>query len=331
MSDAKTKLIQSLERGLLGKFSRNDIVFISDSLTKILSDYDVTEKCTDVVVYDGINERLIKQYMACLYVDGKSANTAYQYRRTCEKLADVIGKKYTEMTVYDIRYFLAYEKERGISSRSVENTRANLSAFFQWMFKEDLIPKNPCFNINPIKYADVVRKPFSEVEIDKMRTACKSKKERAIVELLLSSGVRVSELTALRVEDINRNDHSVHVRCGKGGKGRITYTSDVALRHLQEYWLARKDDGEMAFYNGHHEPLNAGGVRFLLRRLGKRAEVDNVHPHRFRRTFATKMASSGMDIQDIKTLLGHSSINTTMGYVYLDDSNVYASYQKHIS
>lgn len=331
MSDCRIKLIQEFERKVMGRFKPDDVAVATELLVQCLANYDVNERCAEVVVYDNENERLLKQYCACLYVDGKSEKTAYQYRRTCEKLADVIGKKYTEMTVYDIRYFLASEKERGISSRSVENTRANLSAFFQWMFKEDLIPKNPCFNINPIKYADVVRKPFSEVEIDKMRTACKSKKERAIVELLLSSGVRVSELTALRVEDINRNDHSVHVRCGKGGKGRITYTSDVALRHLQEYWLARKDDGEMAFYNGHHEPLNAGGVRFLLRKLGKRAEVDNVHPHRFRRTFATKMASSGMDIQDIKTLLGHSSINTTMGYVYLDDSNVYASYQKHIS
>lgn len=331
MSDAKTKLIQSLERKLLGRLSTDDISCVSEALTMALIDYDVTDRCTDIVVYDDINERLIKQYMACLYVDGKSEKTAYQYRRTCEKLSEAIGKPFPEVTVYDIRCYLACGKERGLSNRSAENLRANLSAFFQWMFKEDLIKKNPCLNVNPIKYEDVVRKPFSEIEIDKLRMACKSKKERAIVELLLSSGIRVSELTDLRIADINRNDRSVHVRCGKGGKGRVTYTTNVALRHLEEYWLARNDTGDMAFYNGHHEPLNPGGVRYILKQLGKRAKVGNVHPHRFRRTFATKMASRGMDIQGIKALLGHSSINTTMGYVYLDDSNVYASYQKHIS
>lgn len=330
MSDAKTKLIQSLERRLLGKFNRNDIVFISDSLTKILSDYDVTEKCTDVVVYDGINERLIKQYMACLYVDGKSEKTAYQYRRACEKLSEALGKPFPETTVYDIRFYLACEKERGLSNRSIENLRANLSAFFQWMFKEDLIKKNPCMNINPIKYEDVVRKPFSDVEIDRLRMACKNKKERAIIELLLSSGIRVSELTDLRIADINRNDRSVHVRCGKGGKGRVTYTTNVAFRHLEEYWLARKDEGDMAFYNGHHEPLNSGGVRYILNQLGKRAKVDNVHPHRFRRTFATKMASRGMDVQSIQVLLGHSNISTTMEYVYISDAKISASYERHI-
>lgn len=330
MPDIRLQFIRAFEQKI-SSFPQEEIQTITDALIRTLSDYEITERCTDIMPLDTTNERLMKQYLACLYVDGKSDKTAYQYKRTCERLAETIGKPFTEIGVYDIRYFLASEKARGVSARSVENTRANISAFFQWLSKEDLIPKNPCLSINPVKYPDVVRKPFSDIEIDKMRSACKSKKERAIIELLLSSGVRVSELTALQIADIDQSKCSVNVKCGKGGKGRVTYTTNVALRHLNAYWESRKEKGEMAFYNFKHEPLKPGGVRHMLNVLGDRAGVEHVHPHRFRRTFATNLAARGMTVQDIKILLGHSSIETTMEYVYMSNAKVSAEYQKYIN
>lgn len=329
MSNCKMTLVRNFEDAIAYKLPADQAAMIVEMLIKILDDFEISEACREIAIRDDRNERLLKQYCACLYVDGKSEKTIYQYRNTCQKLSEKIGKNFDEIGAYDIRYFLACEKERGLSNRSLENMRANISAFFQWMTKEDIIPKNPCMAINPIKYEDVLRKPFSDVEIDKLRSACRTKKERAVIELLLSSGIRVSELTALQVQDISMSDFSVHVRCGKGGKDRVTYTTPVALKHLNDYWNTRTEEGSMAFYNNKHESMQPGGIRSMLKALGERASVENVHPHRFRRTFATTLATRGMDIQDIKALLGHANIETTMEYVCIDTSKVSASYRQH--
>lgn len=222
------------------------------------------------------------------------------------------------------------KKNRGVSNRTLENTRIQLSAFFQWMVNDDLINRNPCSTINAIKYTKKVRHPFSNVEIDALRSTCKNSKERAILELLLSSGMRVSELTGLNVNDIDLDNMVIRIRHGKGDKERITYMNDVAKVHLIRYLSERNVQGEKVFYNKKFQPLNNGGVRHILKMLGERAGVEHVHPHRFRRTFATGMASRGMDIQDIKTLLGHVKLDTTLEYIYMDSNKVQISYKQHI-
>lgn len=281
--------------------------------------------------YEPVNERILKRYCGCLFVDGKSNGTIAQYKRTCLKLAEATGKTFPEIGVYDIRFFLANEKSRGLYARSVENQRANLSAFFQWMTQEELIPKNPCLNIKPIKYTDEIRLPFSEVEIDALRGACNTLKERAIIEILLSTGIRVSELSALRVDDINMHTMAVHIRHGKGDKARITYATNVAMKHFTTYLDQRSEGGELAFYNAQHNALLSGGVRYILKTIASRAGVENVHPHRFRRTFASGLAARGMPVQEIQLLLGHSNVNTTMEYVYVNDQKVGYSYKQYIA
>ncbi len=328
---AKIELVRDVELLLAEQYSVDDAGKISEILIKALADYDVEKSCREIVPYDSLNDKLLKQFSACLFVSGKSEKTIRQYIRTCHKLIETVGKNLPEMGVYDIRYFLACEKSRGISNRTVENSRSYISSFFQWMTKEDIIPKNPCAKIDPIKYDNVIRKPFSDVEIDALRMSCKSKKERAIIELLLSSGIRVSELSDLKITDINEMALTVHVVKGKGGKGRVTYLTAVAMKHLKDYWGDRKEEGIMAFYNNQHKKLNPGGIRHILNGIGKRAKVENVHPHRFRRTFATGLATRGMEVQEIQKLLGHTNISTTMEYVYMSDEKTSASYRKHIA
>ena len=300
-----------------------------DIITRILGEYQVTKASTEIVPYSDTNGMLLKMYCACLMIGGKSEKTIAQYKRTAEKLALTVNKTFQEVTVYDIRYFLAVEKQRGVSNRTLENTRANLSAFFQWMAKEEHITKNPCMNIEPIKYTDKVRLPFSPVEIDSLRFACKTTKERAMIEILLSTGIRVSELTGLRVNDVNFNNLSIHVTNGKGAKERTVYMNDLAKTHLNNYLMEQDVIGSTIFMNKKKQSLNPGGVRYILNAIAKRAGVDNVHPHRFRRTFATGLADRGMDIQEIRKLLGHSNINTTLEYVYTSDEKAHASYLKY--
>lgn len=329
MADCKAQLIQQIEIALISILGKDERLKTIEAITSIISEYDIEKSARDIVLYQGVNEMLLKKYCACLLIEGKSEKTVAQYKRTAEDLFEVVGKNYTDVGVYDIRLYLAEKKQAGVSNRTLENYRANLSAFFQWLLKEDHIVKNPCMNIQPIKYTDKVRLPFSPVEIDALRFACRNDKERAILEVLLSTGLRVSELTNLKVADINFNDLSVHVTKGKGSKERTVYMNDLARTHLQKYLLNRKEFKPYVFYNKKKEPLNAGGVRHLLRVLGEKAEVDNVHPHRFRRTFATSLVSRGMDIQEVKKLLGHNNLNTTLEYVYTSDEKVHASYLRY--
>ena len=327
--DYRTEFIRTVETTLINHFDPEQVSLISNVLAKTLAEYEITDRCTSIEPYDGGNERIIKQYAACLIVDGKSKNTVAQYVRTCRKLFELIGKPFTEMNAYDVRFYLAKEMERGLSDQSRENQRANLSAFFQWMVNEEIIPKNPIAQIKPIKCHQEVKKAFSDIEIDALRSACKSLKERALIEFLLSTGARVSEVAEMKVHDVNIETLSVHILHGKGDKERITYTTAVGMKHLLAYIHSRKETGDALFYSKNHEPIRTSGIRFILNNVAKRAGVSNVHPHRFRRTFATNLSKRGMAVQEIQKLMGHANINTTLVYIATDDSMVQASYKKY--
>ena len=327
--DQKTKFIQAMEERLVGIMSPDLACKAIDEIIKELQAYTLTENTTDLVVYDNIDEQIINRYCACLLIDGKSEKTIFQYRRTIGKMLEKLQMHITDIGVYDIRLFIAYEKSRGISNRTLENTRAHLSAFFQWLTQEEVIAKNPCMHIKPIKYTEKVNLPFSAVELDALRSGCSNYKERALIEFLLASGVRVSELASMKISDIDFNDLSVHVRKGKGNKERTTYINDLAKVHLEKYLSTRKQYGDQLFYNKWSEPLNPGGIRALLNKIADNASVDHVHPHRFRRTFASGLATRGMNIQEIQKLLGHTNVNTTMTYVYTSDAQVKNSYRHY--
>lgn len=326
MADYRTELLRQAENELAVLISSDEFEQTMIALTKILESYDIEKRTTDLAPKLDINEILLKRYCACLMISGKSEKTIAQYKRTAEKLARFLGKEFTDITAYDIRLFLAMEKQRGISNRTLENTRTNISAFFQWLFLEDEISKNPCWNVQKIKFTDKVRLPFSQIDIDAIRFACRTSKERAIVELLLSTGIRVSEMTGLQISDVDFDDMSVYVRKGKGAKERKVYMNDIARKHLKQYLSERAIFSNSLFINKKKDPLNPGGVRYILNQIGKRANVENVHPHRFRRTFATNLASRGMDIQEIRKLLGHENLNTTLEYVYSSDEITRAAY-----
>lgn len=329
MADYKTELITDVTGALITKLDPADVETVSDEMVVALRDYEVTKRVTDLVQYDGINEMILKRYRACLIIAGKSPKTIKAYERQIQILFRVLQKNYTDMTVSDLRYFLAYEKSRGVSNRTLENTRVQISSFFTWLLDEELINKNPCRTIKPIRYTEKVKLPFSSIEIDAMRSACKTKKERAIIELLLASGVRVSELCAARVTDINFDSMTFNVLEGKGSKQRTVYINDLAKKHLLNYLEDRNVPGDYLFYNKKKDPLNPGGVRHILKTIETRAGISNVHPHRFRRTFATNLSNRGMEVQEISKLLGHVNLNTTMEYVYTSDERVHVSYMKY--
>lgn len=331
MSDYRNEFLRSVEESLLPLLGGDDLGPVVDVVTRVLNDYEITARCTDVAPFDDGNEKLMKRYAACLSIEGKAEKTIRQYVRSLKLLSEVIPKPFPEYGVYDIRYYLACEKQRGLSNVSLENIRANLSAFFRWMSKEGITQNNVMESIAPIKIPKEVKEPFSDVEIDALRGGCRNQKERALVETLLSTGVRVDELSRMDISDINFGTMTVHVKHGKGSKERVTYISSVAKKHLVAYLESRSDENTALFLNYRYDRISNNGIRSLLNEIAKIAGVSDVHPHRFRRTFATRLASRGMDVQEIQRLLGHSNLNTTMRYIRVDDAQVHASYRKYIA
>ena len=328
MADYKGQLIADVTEALTDRLDCKQVEAVSEEMSIALKDYEVTKQIRQLVKYEGANEMILKRYKACLVISGRSPKTIAAYERIVKKLFEEVQKNYTDMTVSDLRYFLAYEKSRGVSNRTLENTRVQISSFFTWLLDEELINKNPCRQISPIKYPKEVKHPFSAIELDAIRSACKTKKERAIVEFLLASGVRVSELCSIQISDINFDTLAVVVREGKGAKQRTVYINDLANKHLVDYLTSRNVNGNYLFYNKKKKPLQSDGVRFILKTIEARAGVTNVHPHRFRRTFATNLSNRGMEIQEIGKLLGHANLNTTLTYVYTSEEKIRSSYMK---
>lgn len=329
----KDKLIKDIELRLaMNGYSRDETEKIMCCVISCLSSYEVTEAVTDLVVrYEDQNEQILKNYVACLSIDGKSKGTIKMYLWTLRKLSDLIRKPFTELTANDIRLYLGSLKSKGNKGSYVKTQRSYISGFCQWMLAEELISKDPCTKVGDVKVEQEVRLPYSAVELDRLRSSITGRnvvRDRAIFETLLSSGVRCAELCDLNIDDVDLRERTAHVRCGKGGKGRIVYISEVAAEYIGKYLRKRKNDSKKLFI-GQRGALNVTGVESMLRKLGKIAGVSNVHPHRFRRTFATTMYRRGMALEEIRKLMGHSEVQTTLRYIYTDDVQLKAAYSKY--
>lgn len=327
----KDKLLRDIELKLSLQLPTEQREKAMHCIISCLNNYDVTERVTDLTVrHEDLNEQILRRYVACIRIDGKAESSIRQYVRTLIKLAELIRKPYTKMSAQDIRYYLGDIKERGGKNSHIENQRSYVSAFFRWMLDEELIEKNPCAKVKTIKVEKEIRLPFSAVEIDRMRSVCSRPLDRAIIETLLSSGVRRKELCNLKVTDVDLDKRILTVRHGKGGKDRIVYISDVAAEHIRIYLSKRKIKSDVLFVSQISKAeYTPGGMLEMVVRIGAKAQVEGAYPHRFRRTFATEMFRRGMDIHAISKLMGHSNIATTQRYIYTADDQLQAEYRKY--
>lgn len=214
----------------------------------------------------------------------------------------------------------------------MNNIRLVFNSFFRWLQRRKIIDRNPVDGLEPIKYRQVVKKPLSPEELERVRCACERERDLAIVEFLYSSAVRVSELTALNRDDICWESDDVLV-LGKGNKEREVYLNARAHFHLKQYLATRTDDNPALFVaeKAPHERLTRAGVEYIISRLGEMAGVTNVHPHRFRRTSATDLLRMGMPIEQVQELLGHVKIETTRIYCTVTREQVKASHRRYMA
>lgn len=265
-------------------------------------------------------------------VEGCSEKSIKYYKSTIEKMLENIDKEINKISTEDLRGYLGnYYTDRQISKTTVDNVRRILSSFFSWLEEENYIVKSPVRRIHKIKTSKIIKATYSDENIEIIRDNCKDIRDLAIVDLLNSTGMRVGELVKLNISDINFNERECVV-WGKGDKQRIVYFDARAKIHLQEYLRRRIDKNEALFVTllKPYKRLQISGVEIRLRELGRKLNIDKVHPHKFRRTLATRAIDKGMPIEQVQELLGHEKIDTTLQYAMVNKNNIKISHRKFI-
>lgn len=291
-----------------------------------LSDEKVEVKKTD-------NYQYLEMFVAAKRIEGCSERTLAYYKSTIENMLLKITVHVSQISTDILRQYLSdYQAVNNCGRVTIDNVRRNLSSFFSWLEDEDYIIKSPIRRIHKVRTGTVVKETFSDESVELMRDGCVTKRDLAIVDLLYSTGMRVGELVNLDIDDINFEDRECVVY-GKGNKERRVYFDARTKLHLLDYINSRVDSNKALFVtlNSPYERLKISGVEIRLRELGRKLNIENVHPHKFRRTMATRAIDKGMPIEQVQKLLGHQQIDTTMKYAMVNQNNVKASHRRYIA
>lgn len=337
----KEYILSEIRDTLFGKISNEEISIVIDSISFCLRNYDITEKETSVVVYDKSDSQIISKFFIAKAVEGLCQSSLDYYRVILRAFILQVGKHIKEIVTDDVRVYLAYKKINKCSDNTLNNIRRTLSSFFTWCTEEGIIDKNPMLRIKGVRQVKKLKKPLSEDDMENLRAMTKNKRNRAIIEFLFSTGCRVSEMTNVNRCDIDWVNGQVDV-LGKGRKYRTVYLSARCKIALQEYINSRTDTLEALFLSDYEgmcsqikdtkqlSRISKGAVEIMLRNLGKKAGIPNVHPHRFRRTAATTALKRGMPIEQVQKMLGHESIQTTTIYAQSTNDEVKLAHEKYI-
>ena len=328
----KDKIIDNIQGKMIGIINEEQRL----KLRKILHDCfcNIEIKSKDILLKDNEEENnLLTIFISAKRIEGCSEKTIKYYKDTINSMIESIDKEIIDITTDDLRYYLAeYQKNRKISKVTLDNMRRIFSSFFSWLEDEDYIVKSPVRRIRKVKSDKIIKEAFTDENIEVLRDNCESLRDLAIVDILNSTGMRVGELVRLNRNGINFNDRQCIV-FGKGNSEREVYFDAKTKIHLLNYLNSRTDDNSALFVTAKkpNSRLTIAGVQFILRKLGEKANVKKVHPHKFRRTLATVAIDKGMPIEQVQKLLGHVKIDTTMHYAIVNQSNVKISHKKFIS
>ena len=257
-----------------------------------------------------------------------SPHTISSYKRDLTAFFTFLKEKHDsgeEVRDHDIRGFVAQERRRDLSARSIQRALSSIRSFFNYLLDEEVVETNPAANISSPKSAqllpkaldtDLVKrlldfKPQSDIEI----------RDKAMVELLYSSGLRLSELCSLNMDSISVRERSCRV-VGKGNKTRDLPVGEKAIQSLRDWLLVRKnissDSNKALFLNKNGKRISTRSVQLRLERLSKKRGLPMVNPHMLRHSFASHILESSGDLRAVQEMLGHSDIGTTQIYTKLD-------------
>lgn len=265
-------------------------------------------------------------------VEGCSEKSLKYYKSTIENMLNVLGKEIKHITTEDLREYLSnYYENSSCGKVTIDNIRRILSSFFSWLEDENYILKSPVRRIHKIKTGKVIKETYTDEHLEIMRDNCKEIRDLAMIDLLNSTGIRVGELVKLNIDDVNFNERECIVT-GKGDKQRKVYFDARTKIHLENYLKSRIDDNSALFVSliKPYNRLKISGVEIRMRELGRKLNITKLHPHKFRRTLATRAIDKGMPIEQVQQLLGHQKIDTTLKYAMVNQNNIKISHRKFI-
>ena len=303
---------------------------LKEVLDMVLVNYKIEEIKDELNGED--NQHYVESFLSSKRLEGCSEKTLHYYESTIQILLDKVQKHVKHVTTDDLRKYLTdYQNDHKSSRATIDNIRRILSSFFSWLEDEDYIVKSPVRRIHKVKSATTIKETYSDESLELMRDNCNSLRDLALIDILASTGMRVGELVLLIVDDINFNERECVV-FGKGDKERIVYFDARTKIHLQNYINSRNDENKALFVSikKPYNRLSIGAIETIIRNLGKQLDIPKAHPHKFRRTLATKAIDKGMPIEQLQKLLGHQKIDTTLQYAMVKQSNVKIAHKRYI-
>ena len=329
----KETIIQAVLDGMRAVLTENQLELLTDVTRKALSECEITPKATEEEQRNKENAELLGAFISSKKVEGCSDKTIHYYKSSIEKLIAIVKKNVCDISTNDIRCYLAEQQEqRGLSKVTIDNLRRIYSSFFSWLEDEDYITKSPVRRIHKVRTDALVKEVLTDENIEVLRDSCQELRDIAMIDLLLSTGMRVGELVKINRDDIDFQERQCVV-FGKGNKEREVYFNARTKIHLKKY-LEQRTDTNPALFVSLHEPhtrLTISGVEVRLRQLGKRVNLNKVHPHKFRRTLATMAIDKGMPIEQVQKMLGHVKIDTTLHYAMVNQTNVKIAHRKFLN
>ena len=320
---------------LAGEFlDNNQRIKLKEILTEICLNYhiEMLEQNRKQEIQKN-NEEILKKFISSKEIEGCSVRTLKYYKDNITKMLDTVNLPINEITTETLRNYLSnYKNNSNAGMVTIDNIRRTLSSFFAWLENEDYIVKSPVRRIHKVKATKKVKETLTDENLEKLRDTCSNVRDLAILELLISTGMRVGELTRLNIADMNFQERSCIV-LGKGNSEREVYFSSKSKMYIKKYLETRTDNNEALFVSliKPYNRLGISGIEILIRNLGKEANINKVHPHKFRRTMATMAIDKGMPIEQVQKLLGHIKIDTTMEYEMVNQNNVKNSHRKYIT
>ena len=320
---AKERLIEEIKANMVNDLTVAEMERLMAVINKAISGYTID--CAPI--HNNGNDDMLDTWLSAMNVEGKSKKTLKLYRYVISRMLKKVSLHTYDIAVADIRKYLSDEKARGISDKTLNNDRNIFSSYFGWLYKEGLIKKNPISNIKNIKSTKKVKAIFSDVDIELIKSNCKTTRDIALVTFMLSTGCRVGEVVELNRDSVNFQSLTVKVH-GKGDKERTVYLDSVSAMFLKNYLQDRTDADDSLFMSRLNHRISICAIQKMLKAIEKKSGVNHIHPHKFRRTLATNLHRRGMPIEKIKEILGHDNINTTMQYIVLDQSDIEHDYRK---
>ena len=319
-----------------GKISDEALRTVLQELQVFASNYDINQRETHVVPYQSNVPDCYRVYMVAKKIEGMSPESMKTYNFYLTDFFEHINRPFEQVTTNDIRIYL-YEtqKRTGISNRTLDGKRLVINTFMDWCWKEGYIPNNPCASIKPIKFEEKPREPLSNMELEIVRDACENYRDKAMIELFYSTGCRLSEMVNLKISDIDFTSKEVHL-FGKGSKHRTSYLNAKAEYMLKKYFELERpkesiSDSVFVIFRKPYNEMHKESIYARVKAIQKRSGIErSLFPHLLRHTMATDALNRGMNVAEVKEILGHEKLDTTMIYAKISHDSVKFNHKRSI-